>query len=82
MLVERVREVFGADVVRILLRDHDDELRFTVGAASGLEIEPGTPVEIGDVLQEVVESGRPLTLDELPPAPASTRCSRRRAWRR
>src|SRR5687768_8991669 len=47
VLVERVCEVFGADVVRILLRDHDDELRFTVGAASGLEIEPGTPVEIG-----------------------------------
>ena len=46
VLVERVGEVFGADVVRILLRDHGDEQRFTVGAATGLDVEPGTAVEI------------------------------------
>jgi PAS domain S-box-containing protein len=70
VLVERVCEVFGADVVRILLRDHADELLFTVGAASGLELERGTPVEIAGALQEVVESGRSVTLQELPPGTA------------
>src|SRR3954470_8895423 len=48
VLVERVSEVFAADVVRILLRDHDDPQRFTVGAAAGFEAEPGTVVEIGN----------------------------------
>jgi PAS domain S-box-containing protein len=66
VLVERVCEAFGADVVRILLRDHADELLFTVGAVSGLEIERGTPVEIGGALQQVVETGRPVTFQELP----------------
>jgi PAS domain S-box-containing protein len=70
VLVERVGEVFGADVVRILLRDHDDEQRFTVGAASGLDVEPGADVEIWGALQEVVERGTPVTLQELPPGTA------------
>jgi len=65
VLVERVCEVFGADIVRILLRDPNDELRFTVGAAWGIEVERGTPVEIGGALQEVVERGRSVTLQEL-----------------
>ena len=70
VLVERVGEVFGADVVRILLRDHDDDLRFTVGAAAGLDIERGAVVAIGSVLEEVVERGIPITLQELPPGTA------------
>lgn len=67
LLVERVSEVFGADVVRILLRDHEDEELFTVGAAAGLELERGTPVEIGGALDQVVDRGMPVTLQELPP---------------
>jgi PAS domain S-box-containing protein len=67
VLVDRVREVFGADVVRIILRDHDDEQRFTVGAAAGIESESGTPVTVGSALDEVVERGRPITLHDLSP---------------
>ena len=67
VLVERLREVFAADVVRILLRDHDDPQRFTVGAAAGFEAEPGTVVEIGNALEDVVKAARPVTLEELPP---------------
>ena len=70
VLVERVGEVFGADVVRILLRDHADDMRFTVGAVAGLDIERGAVVEIGSVLEEVVERGTPITLQELPPGTA------------
>jgi serine phosphatase RsbU (regulator of sigma subunit)/anti-sigma regulatory factor (Ser/Thr protein kinase) len=66
VLVERVCEVFAADVVRILLRDREDEQLFTVGAAVGLDSKPGTVVEIGSALEEVVEGGRPVTLHELP----------------
>ena len=65
VLVTRVREVFGADVVRIILRDHDDEQRFTVGAAAGIEVEPGASVTVGSALDEVIERGRPVTLHEL-----------------
>jgi PAS domain S-box-containing protein len=67
VLVERVREVFGADVVRIMLRDHDDEELFTVGAAAGVESVRGVVVEIGSALEQVVEQGRPVTLHELRP---------------
>jgi PAS domain S-box-containing protein len=67
LLVERVGEVFGADVVRILLRDHEDEELFTVGAAAGLNLEPGTPVELRGALDEVVNRGLPVTFQELPP---------------
>jgi PAS domain S-box-containing protein len=67
VLVERVREVFAADVVRILLRDHEDEELFTVGAAAGLDVERGAAVEIGSALEEVVGQGRPVTLQELRP---------------
>jgi len=70
LLVERVGEVFGAPVVRILLRDHEDETLFTVGAAVGLDLEPGTPVELGGALDEVVERGMPVTFQELPPGGA------------
>jgi PAS domain S-box-containing protein len=66
VLVERLSEVFAADVVRILLRHHEDEARFTVGAAAGLDAERGAEVEIGSALEEVVERGTPVTLQELP----------------
>jgi PAS domain S-box-containing protein len=70
VLVERVREVFGADVVRILLRDHMEEQLFSVGAAAGLDVERGKPVELGSALEEVVARGTPVTLQELPPGTA------------
>ena len=70
VLVERVGEVFRADVVRILLRDYDDEQLFRVGAAVGLDAEPGTAVEVGSALEEVVDHARPVTLRELPPGTA------------
>ena len=67
VLVERLREVFGADVVRILLRDHDDGELFTVGAAAGVDSVRGVTVEIGNALEQVLEQGRPVTLHELRP---------------
>ena len=70
VLVERLAEAFGADVVRILLRDHEDDEVFRVGAAVGLESEPGAVVEVGSALEEVVEGARPVTLQELPPGTA------------
>jgi PAS domain S-box-containing protein len=66
VLVQRVSEGFAADVVRILLRDHEELERFRVGAASGLDTEPGTVVEISRALEEVVSAARPVTLSELP----------------
>ena len=66
VLVDRVGEVFGADAVRILLRAHDDDEQFTVGAAAGLEGEAGAPVALGSALEEVVERSRPVTIHELP----------------
>jgi len=65
VLVERVCDVFSADAVRILLRDHDDEELFTVGAASGFAAEPGSQVELGSAVAEVAERGRPLTIQDL-----------------
>jgi PAS domain S-box-containing protein len=67
VLVERVSEVFSADIVRILLRDRDEEQRFRVGAAAGLEAERGSDVDISSALEEVVERARPVTLSDLPP---------------
>jgi PAS domain S-box-containing protein len=66
VLVQRVCEVFSADVVRILLRDREDEQRFHVGAAAGLGTERGTFVELSGTLADVVEHARPMTLSELP----------------
>jgi hypothetical protein len=64
VLVQRVSEVFAADLVRILLRDREDERGFRVGAADGLDSEPGTLVEISSALEEVVERARPVTFSE------------------
>jgi PAS domain S-box-containing protein len=66
VLVQRVSEVFGADLVRILLRDREEDHRFRVGAAAGLDTERGTFVELSGALEEVVERGRPVTFSELP----------------
>jgi PAS domain S-box-containing protein len=66
VLVERVCDAFNADVVRILLRDHEDDERFTVGAAAGLDTESGTRVQLGGALEEVVSGARPVTFTELP----------------
>ena len=69
VLVVRLSEVFGADIVRILLQDNQDEQLYSVGAAAGLDdAEPGTPVEIPDALSQVVMASRPVTLQELPAA--------------
>ena len=67
VLVQRVCEVFSADVVRILLRDHEDDRIFTVGAAAGVDAEPGRLVMLGSLLEEVVASARPVTLQEVGP---------------
>ena len=79
VLVERVCEVFGADVVRILLRDHEEEQRFQVGAAAGLETEPG---RARGYLARAGGGGRAGAardaLGRSRPAPRSTPCSRRR----
>jgi PAS domain S-box-containing protein len=67
VLVERLSEVFAADIVRILLQDFEDDQLYAVGAAAGLDdVEPGTPVEIGDALAQVVLASRSVTLQELP----------------
>jgi len=67
VLVERLSEVFAADVVRILLQDREDERLYVVGAASGLDAaEPGAPVEIGDALEQLLLANRPVTLQEIP----------------
>jgi PAS domain S-box-containing protein len=68
VLVERVSEVFSADIARILLRDREEEQRFRVGAATGLDAERGSDVDISSALEEVVERARPVTLSDLPPA--------------
>ena len=74
VLVERVCEVFGADVVRILLRDHEEEERFHVGAAAGLETERGC---VGGYLARAGGGGRPGAARDALGPPA--RHARRRA---
>jgi PAS domain S-box-containing protein len=62
-LVERVREVFGADLARILLRDETDGARLVVGAASGFgTLAAGDPVVLTDALAPVLDEARPVTL--------------------
>ncbi len=62
-LVERIREDFGADLARILLRGDDDPSRLVVGAASGFaSLRAGDPVPLTDALAPVLEEGRPITL--------------------
>jgi PAS domain S-box-containing protein len=62
-LVERIRDVFGADLARILLRDEQDRSRLVVGAASGFDsVEPGAAVPLTEALLPVVDEARPVTL--------------------
>jgi PAS domain S-box-containing protein len=62
-LVERVREVFGADLARILLRDGTDGARLVVGAASGFKSHAaGDPVVLTEALAPVLNEARPVTL--------------------
>jgi PAS domain S-box-containing protein len=63
LLVERLRDVFDADLARILLRDPDDALQLVVGAASGFGAHgPGDRVSLTGALGEVVNEARPVTL--------------------
>ncbi|MFL5261299.1 MAG: SpoIIE family protein phosphatase, partial [Anaeromyxobacteraceae bacterium] len=65
VLVQRVSEVFAADLVRIVLGDDEDLQQFRVGAAAGLETEPGAVVELSGALEEVISGARPVTLSAL-----------------
>ena len=52
LLVERIREVFGADLARILLREPDDPSELVVGAASGFKAHgPGDRVALRGALE-------------------------------
>jgi len=67
LLVERIREVFEAEVARILLRDPGDDNTLTVGAARGFgPLEQEAAVALEGILAEVVRAGRPVTLDDVP----------------
>jgi PAS domain S-box-containing protein len=62
-LVERIREVFEADLARILLRDEADGGRLVVGAASGFESHAvGDPVVLTEALEPVLNEARAVTL--------------------
>ena len=72
-LVERIREDFGADLARILLRDEQDRTRLVVGAASGFaSLAAGDAVPLTEPLAAVLDEARPITLadfsDGLDPA--------------
>jgi PAS domain S-box-containing protein len=66
LLVDRIREVFRADLARILLIEPSREGELLLGAAAGFGSAPAPEaVEVGDVLGQVVGEGRPLILDGL-----------------
>jgi PAS domain S-box-containing protein len=66
VLVESVREAFGADLARILLCDPERESLLRVGATAGFgDSEAGAPVALTGALDEVVRAARPVTLAEL-----------------
>jgi PAS domain S-box-containing protein len=67
VLADRLREVFRADLTRILLIEPDQDAELSLGAAMGFgSVVSGARVPIGDALDHVVRQGRPLILDELP----------------
>ncbi len=67
LLVQRMREVFNADLARILLLDLRGGQELALGAASGFPAGPPEPVlPLSGVLGQVVGEGRSLILDELP----------------
>jgi len=67
--VVRIREVFAADLVRILLVDHEDGARLSVGAASGFEsggVSRAADVALAGMLERVLAERRTLTVAALP----------------
>jgi PAS domain S-box-containing protein len=63
LLVERVREAFGADLARILLRDPDEPALLVVGATSGFRaLTADDRIELTEALDQVVNGARPVTL--------------------
>ena len=67
VLADRLREVFRADLARILLIEPGEDARLSLGAAVGFgSVAAGVQVPIDDALHHVVRQGRPLILDELP----------------
>jgi serine phosphatase RsbU (regulator of sigma subunit)/anti-sigma regulatory factor (Ser/Thr protein kinase) len=68
VLAERIRDVFGADLARILLIEPDRDGELALGAAVGFgPVAAGTGVPVGDALRQVVAQGRPLILNEAGP---------------
>jgi PAS domain S-box-containing protein len=66
LLVERIKDVFRADLARILLIEPEREDELTLGAAAGFGAAAApASVPVGDVLNQVVREGRPLILDGL-----------------
>ena len=66
LLVDRIKEVFRADLARILLIEPEREDELLLGAAVGFGSGPAPDaVVIGDALRQVVDEGRPLILDGL-----------------
>jgi PAS domain S-box-containing protein len=66
LLVERIRDVFRADLARILLLEPRHEGQLALGAALGFSPQrEGVKVPVGDVLRQVVVQGRPLILHDL-----------------
>jgi PAS domain S-box-containing protein len=66
LLVERIKDVFRADLARILLIEPDREAELTLGAAAGFGAAAAPEsVPVGDALNQVVGEGRPLILDGL-----------------
>jgi serine phosphatase RsbU (regulator of sigma subunit)/anti-sigma regulatory factor (Ser/Thr protein kinase) len=62
-----MRQVFDADLARILLLDQGPERRLRLGAAAGFARSASDkPIPLAGVLEQVVLGGRSLILDELP----------------
>jgi PAS domain S-box-containing protein len=63
LLVERIKDVFRADLARILLIEPNQEDELSLGAAVGFGAAKPEIVPLSDVLRQVVGDGRPLILD-------------------
>jgi len=61
-LADRIRDVFGADLVRVLLRDEDDERIMRVGSTTGFSAEPAVEVPLTGVLERVLHERRTVTV--------------------
>jgi PAS domain S-box-containing protein len=67
-LVEGLRDVFDADVARILLfEEHGEEAALRVAAAAGLDgTRAGDEAPLTDILERVIDGGLPVTVADLP----------------